>query len=249
MNKKLGILITAYNDFNQVLENIRHIRSFPKIGKSEIVVISTAHQQNIVDSFYNMSYSTGVQPLTVKVIDVPGNPNNEWEPPSQEYISWRHKYLSPRIFKSFDIGFNLLDLLNCDIGLNLHSDTFLQRNYEDVLLNEIEECSTIGAIWDICKEDSGNQLHVHPENIMINLRFWKTHHLLPISNCYHSNFKAWNWGCIEGLIGGWAYYKLTGISPESNSETTEEFKTLFKTRIIRDYHGNFPHIINLAGEQ
>ena len=252
--KDFGILITAYENVEQVLENIRHIRkNFKEINKCQIVVISTTEKDEVKQKFVNLLYTEGLQPLIVKVLDnVPGNPGVSWERPAFETsINWRHRYLGGRIFKSMSHGFNLLYNLDIETGLHIHSDTFLKSTYENELLQEIDSVnSKYLGYWDICIEDTGTNVHIHPEGILWHLPDCKELGILDIFNCFnHCHYKCWNFGSIEALIGTWCNYRQSCQNIGIDERASDKFYEYFKVRCRRPYHGDFEHLINLAGTQ
>lgn len=249
-----GILITAYNNWQQTLDNIRHIRSIPQLEKIPICVVSTAYEDNIVNAFNCFQYRLNIQPIITKVLlDAPGNPISVWEPPKQDYISWRHKWLPPRILKSLDIGFFLLNNIGLETILHIHADSFIQKDYVPQLIEEANQVfESFGGIWDLCMEDNlgPKNSHPHPEGILFDIDFLKNSNILPFSNCYtDSDFIHWNWGSPESLIANWIHYKLTGRVLKQDSETSEVYNDTFRVRCKRDYHGTFDHLINLPGVQ
>lgn len=251
---ELGFLITAYNNWQQTLDNIRHIRSIPKFENSTICVVSTAYEENIVNAFNCFTYRLKIQPTIVKVIeDAPGNPKSTWGPPNQQYISWRHKWLPPRILKSLDVGFELLRNVGVDTCLHLHSDSFIQRDYVPQLIEEANQVyESYGAIWDLCMEDCLGPFnsHPHPESILADIHFFNHMGILPFSNCYtDSNFVHWNWASTESLVANWIHYKITGKYLKQDSISDPKYNTMFRVRCKRDYHGTFDHLINLPGTQ
>ena len=258
--QKNSILITAYENVEQTLSNIKHLRSFLNWP---IVVVSTSHKPEIIDAFNNLQYTQGVQPLLVKCIDAPGNPNYEWASPKiahtdngeveQKYVSWRHEFIPPRIFLSMQIGFNLLLEMGCNIALHLHSDTFW-NNTPEALKQLEEECNEVyrarAMIWDLCIEDSGNNIHPHPEAIIADLEFLREKGILNLFGIYSGGFEHYNWGSPESLLGSWCYFNFFDkpiLSP--NQETRITFRDYFKARCKREYHGQFTHITNIAGTQ
>lgn len=249
-----GILITAYENVEQVLENIKHIRkNFTYINKCSIVVISTTEKEEIKQKFVNLLYTEGLQPLIVKVLyNVPGNPGVKWERPDFETaINWRHRYLGGRIFKSISHGFNLLYDMDIEVGLHLHSDTFLKQSYEQTLLEEMENVQDgYLGYWDLCIEDTGTGVHVHPEGILWHLPGCKECGIIDIFSCFdNSDFKCWNFGSIEALIGSWCNYRLCNKNIGIDDRGCSQFYADFKVRCKRPYHGDFEHIINLTGTQ
>lgn len=251
---KFGFLITAFENVEQTLQNIRHIRGYPRLGKSQICVVSTTENQQVIDKFNSLLYTEGLQPLILKIIrDTPGNSTNPWEPPKQDYINWRHKWLPPRILKSFDVGFNLLYESGIDVALHLHSDTFWHNTYEaeTKLMVEAEKSyEAYAGYWDLCIEDNWLGVHPHPEGILIDIGFFKHMGILPFFNCYGDpNFVHWNWGSPESLIANWCHYKITGICLKEHEKPKQIFLNMFRARMSRTYHGNWDHLVNLEGVQ
>lgn len=250
-----GFLITAFENVEQTLQNIRHIRGFPRLDRSQICVVSTTENESVIDRFNNLLYTEGLQPLIIKVIkEAPGNSTNPWEPPKQDYISWRHKWLGPRILKSFDVGFNLLYESGVDVALHLHSDTFWKPDAETQLIEEIEHIKPnsykCAGYWDLCIEDNGLGLHPHPEGQVLDIGFLKHMGILPFSDCYKDdNFVHWNWGSVESLIANWCHYKLTNRCLEEFEKPKQIFLNMFKVRMTRPYHGDWSHLVNLGGVQ
>ena len=247
-----GILITAYENVEQSLQNILHIRkNFNSINKCQIVVISTTEKPEVRQQFTNLLYREGLQPLIVKVLDnVPGNPGVCWQPPEQVYNSWRHKWLPIRIFKSLSAGFNLLYEVGIEVGLHLHSDTFLKSEYEERLLDEITDIQKdCLGYWDLCIEDHTG-VHVHPEGMAWFLPKCKELGILDIPNCfYQKHYRHWNWASTESLIGTWCNYRLCAQNIGIDERGCQNFYNEFKVRTKRPYHGDFEHIINLGGVQ
>lgn len=248
-----GILITAYENVEQTLQNILHIRkNFTSINKCQIVVISTTEKQSVKEAFTNLLYREGLQPLIVKVLDnVPGNPGCNWERPEWETaINWRHRYLGGRIFKSLSVGWNLLYDLDIEIVYHLHSDSFIKPQYEPQLLNEIYDLQhDFMGIWDICIEDTGNLNHIHPEGMNLNIQKCRENNILDIFDCFNCSYKTWNPGSIEAVIGTFVNYCLCGRSVKIDEECSQLYYQEFVVRTKRSYHGDFEHIINLGGVQ
>jgi len=254
--KDFGILITAYENVEQTLQNIKHIRkNFSRINKCQIVVISTTEKPQIRQQFTNLLYHEGLQPLIVKVLDnVPGNPGVEWERPEWETaINWRHRYLGGRIFKSLSVGWNILYDLGIKTCLHLHSDSFINQGYENNLLIEIENIGNAYlGYWDICNEDTGGLNHIHPEGILIDLASCKNYGILDIFECFkHPAFQVWNWGSIEALIGCWFNFKIDDKAKNIGIDDVccKRYYEVFQVRCQRMYHGVFDHIVNLGGVQ
>lgn len=251
-----GVLITAYENHKQVLDNIRHIRSFKELKDIQICVVSTTENPQIKEAFYNLVYAENVQPLTVIVWDTaPGNKSGIYLDKIEKldyFQSWRHKYLPARILLSIEKGLISLNNSGCNVGLHLHSDTFL--NSIQWIKERLDGLKNLVAYWDLCLEDNGiyapEGVHIHPEGILINITNAISSNFIYFSEIYESEFTHYNYGSIESLIGCWANYCIDGnpiMGPEN--KLGSNFNKLFKPILKRDYHGNWFHYRNLEGVQ
>lgn len=258
-NKRFGVVITAYEQVELVRQNILNFRnnfSSEVIKRCPIVVVSTTNKIKESTGFEELAEIPELRPLTVLVLkNAPGNEGNLWEPPTQEYINWRHKFLPGRIFYSMQKGFNVLHDMGMNTGLHLHSDTFWKPNAELQLIKEIEQLEDgLLGIHDLCLEDNGNYApigtHVHPEGLLWNITECKKLGILDIFTCFNRDFRHYNWGSVESLIGCWYNYKLCGqniMGPQD--ELSKRFSYYFESRMFRDYHGDWEHLTNLSGTQ
>lgn len=262
---EFGILITAFENVSQVLENVRYIRkNFKEINKCQIVVISTTDKEEVKNRFTNLLYTEGLQPIIVKVLDnVPGNAGIKWKNREQSYISWRHEFIGPRVLRSMQEGFYLLLDAGVNYALHLHSDTTWKAEQEELLLKEINEVKNIYGIVDLCEEDNLDVLpigfHWHPEGMVLNIKALDIFRALDWSKAFekedysksgYEEFSSHNYGSPEANLAQWVHYKMFGRCINHNRDLPDpRFYQRFRFRMTRPYHGDFEHIVNLEGVQ
>ncbi len=254
-------LITAYDQVDLVIKNIKRIRSeYPiQLATTKIIVVSTHEEDLFSDKILDD------QTLFIHFKDAPGNKLsrefNSKENPAGKYLNWRQEYLPPRILLSIEKGLMLAYDLGIKSALHLHSDTYWEPQKISNLLTEQKEISKYLFIGDLSFPNEYSSfrlkvipflLHFQPEGLHFNIQKSKETGFLNFSEIwsYKSMFQSHNFGSIEALIGQYAHFCLCQSNITSYSQSLKlEYINNINFRTIRMYHGKFRYgLVNLAEE-
>lgn len=240
-----AFIITAYMQLDLTRENIRRIREFPNLGTAKIVVVSTSEDDPGFSEIPDVDF--------IHFKDAPGSKNSLYESYPQHYWNWHHQFLPQRIIRSIGLAARHLNQEGIQYALHAHSDTFWVD--ESLLLKELlrMDSESLIALGDLTLplENSRNLpegFFFNPEGMLFNVDFAKT--FGDMFNFNETEFRSNNYGCTENLIGQYAHWFLTGKIISGRDDPVENiYREKVKSRCIRDYHGDFGHLINLAGMQ
>lgn len=257
MSMSNGVVLTCYENIEHTKINLELLRRMSIYENSKIVVITTSPNKEIKEEFYRLNNDK----TQVIVLNAPGNPGVNWEPPPGNYDtpteknSWRARYLPARLLYSMSVGFNesaKLGVVNC---LHLHSDTMWKLDHEYMLIEEQEKLKEVYGIWDITLEDKGWYgplgSHPHPAPMHLNLKKCSEFGILDFHKVFfHPTFCHYNFVSIESLIGCWVNFCLceqSVMGPED--KCCLEFYDKFKPRFKRYYHGDWEHLYSDPAQQ
>jgi hypothetical protein len=270
MDNKFCFLITAYQQVDKTEQNIKNIReNFDKLKDSLIIVVSTSADEcgfrDMVQKYDNIAF--------MHFERAPGNPKNDWyKAHDQEFISWRQKFIPPRVLGSIEVGMSLAYQQGCETVLHIHSDTMCRGSKEDQLLLEIEFVQKnnllfIGDLSSPCEAVKAlpPMMHWNPEGMLLNLVECGTYDygfeisretleygggFTKLFNGSETKFRSHNYGSIEALFGQYAVYCLTGDNVLSPTDPVPEiYYQKTRARSSRPPHGDFGFLINPGGEQ
>jgi hypothetical protein len=249
-----SILITAYKHPDLVENNIRRIRdTYTLLNNCPIVVVTTSEEDV---GFYNMVKKY----KDVHLIEFKDAPPYEpiWYGTSDQIAGWNYGIsLSKRIFLSIEKGLNLIDELNSDVCLHLHSDSFWETGKEKILYNLMKEVYDKKLLFsgDLCIDDLNSSITKNtlfqPEGLIINVETAKKYNFNRLSRIWEGDFNSNNWGSIEMLIGQFAEFCLSGILIcDKNTKHSEIYEEKVKIRLTRTYHGFFENgLVNINIKQ
>ena len=252
-----GIVLTCYENLEHTKINLELLRRMSIYRDSPIIVVTTSPNKEIQEEFCKLNNKT----TKTIILNAPGNPGVNWEPPPGNYDtpkeknSWRARYLPARLLYSMSVGFNELSLLDVNVALHLHSDTFWKPDHEYMLVEEQEKLKELYGIWDLRLEDKGWYVPLgslpHPAPMHLNLKKCGALDIINFHKVFfHPKFKHYNFISVESLIGCWVNFCLCGQSvmgPED--KCCKEFYDKFKMRFKRFYHGNFEHLYSDPAQQ
>lgn len=251
---KTSILITAYKHPDLVESNIKRIReTYNILNDSQIVVVTTSEEDV---GFYNMIKKY----KDVHLIEFKDAPPYEpiWYGTSNQKSGWNYGIsLSKRIFLSIEKGLDLIDNLNCDVCLHIHSDSYWETDKEQILYNLMKKVYEDKLLFsgDLCIDDLNSSVTKNtlfqPEGLIINIDMAKKYNFNKLSRIWDGEFISNNWGSIEMLIGQFAEFCLSGkLICDKNTEHSELYNQKINIRLTRTYHGNFENgLVNMKIKQ
>lgn len=241
---KSGILITAYKHPELTERTIKSFRNdFKILNNIPIVVVTTSEIDVGFTDFekYENVYVIEYRDVPPYKIDSHIDINMQESTDKNVGVS-----LAKRIFLSIERGLTKLKELGCDVCINLHGDTYWDYNKEGMLISYFNTVYNENLLLsgDLCLEDSNSPIpqitHWHPEGLIININESIKCEFNKLHKIWLSNFITHNWGSVEGLIGQFAVYSLTGISIiDKTIPLPNEYLSKVKVRNIRNYHGKF----------
>lgn len=265
IDKKLGWLITAYQQVAETLDRIDRIKAM--CPASQICVVTTSE----TDCGFQEVRNRGC--WLIEYDNAPGSKKCNWfksKSNVERYDTagniWRAQYLTARILTSIQTGLRFLDIHGCEYVLHIHSDTFFYN--DNVLRDDIQRLTENNYLFiaDATKPCEESQILppgfcFQPEGTLFNLQeckrtgFWDFHKIYHSRNsrneyAYPEDFYSVDIIGYEATFGSWAHYVL---AERNVLDSFEQVDPLYYKKCIvrctRNYHGDFYHLINTPGMQ
>ncbi len=264
-NSDLAFVITAYQQVNLVLRNIKRIREeYPdNFNNCPIIIVSTS-ETDFFTPYINLYKNV----FFIHFDNAPGNDSYVGSYESRILFknkepNWRYEFLPPRILISIQKGLEFATGLTCKYALHLHSDTFWHPKkiinlYRELIILEnylfIGDLSAPNEISSCKNQVLPPKMHFQPEGLLFNLEKSNEIGFSKFENIWSdNNFMSHNFGSIEALISQYSIYCLTeklNIVNSYNDKIPSIYFNVIKIRTIRTYHGKFNSgLVNLNMSQ